>query len=98
MFNQRLDQHRDEQQLPPRTERAIVDQRDRLAALTVPGDLAPDRAAVERAVEDSFVAGYRLVMLVGAGMAMAGAVIAWRMIPARSGAEVRCDERSTMDG
>jgi EmrB/QacA subfamily drug resistance transporter len=82
VFNQTLDRHLQEQNLPSPAERAIVAQRDRLAALTVPPSLPPDQAAaVERSVDDAFLAGYRLVMLVGAGMALASALVAWRMIP-----------------
>jgi hypothetical protein len=56
----------------------------------VPTDLSQvQAAAVEHAVKGSFLAGYRLVMVIGAIMAIASALVAWRLIPARSRALVR---------
>lgn len=87
-FNHTLDLHLQDENLPPRSKQAIVAQRDRLAALTVPAELAPDQAAaVARSVDDAFLSGYRLVMLTGAGMAAASALVAWRLIPVRSRAQ-----------
>ncbi len=58
----------------------------KLAALPLPpGPSAETRAAVERAIGDAFVAGYRFVMVIAAGLALAGAVVSWRMIGGEEG-------------
>jgi EmrB/QacA subfamily drug resistance transporter len=60
---------------PDRT--AVLDQRDRLADAQPPAGLDPaDRDGVESAIDEAFVDGFRLVMLVSAGLAVASAVVA----------------------
>ncbi len=54
----------------------------RLAGLELPSDLdASTAAAITAALAQAFVFGFRLVMLICAGLAVASAVVAWRMIP-----------------
>jgi preprotein translocase subunit SecG len=48
-------------------------QRINLAAMKVP-------AEVRRSVDESFIAGFRLVMLIGSGLALASATTAWLLI------------------
>jgi hypothetical protein len=53
----------------------------RLAALTVPaGTDAKMAAAIRVSIEQAFVFGIRLVMLICAGLSVASAAFAWRMI------------------
>jgi EmrB/QacA subfamily drug resistance transporter len=67
--------------LPPRAREAVAAQSLKLVALEVPRDLdAAARAAVQRAVAESFVDGFRLAMLIGAGLALLSAVAAAMMI------------------
>jgi EmrB/QacA subfamily drug resistance transporter len=57
----------------------------RLGGLDVPPDLDPQIAAeVRDAITRAFVFGFRIIMLVCAGLAVASATVAWRMIPARA--------------
>jgi hypothetical protein len=56
---------------------AVLDQRDRLADAEPPAGLdSADRDGVESAIDEAFVDGFRLVMLVSAGLAVASAVVA----------------------
>jgi EmrB/QacA subfamily drug resistance transporter len=56
-----------------------------LAAAAPPADATPEEAALVRdAIRDSFVAGFRLIMLVAAGMAAASALVAWQTIEGRA--------------
>jgi EmrB/QacA subfamily drug resistance transporter len=67
--------------LPPRAREAIAAQSLKLAAIEVPHDLdAAARAGVQRAVAESFVDGFRLAMLIGAGLALLSAAAAAMMV------------------
>ncbi|MBA3450041.1 MAG: DHA2 family efflux MFS transporter permease subunit [Chloroflexia bacterium] len=67
--------------LPPAVREAVEAQRADLAAAQPPLDTDPEiAAAVNDAIDSAFVAGFRAAMLVGAGMALAGALIAWRVV------------------
>jgi EmrB/QacA subfamily drug resistance transporter len=56
----------------------------RLGALEAPTGLGPEETAkVHDAVTHAFVFGFRTIMLICASFAMASALVAWRMIPAR---------------
>ncbi len=71
--------------LPESARAAVEAQRDRLADAAPPGDLPPDLgAAVERAIAAAFVDGFRLVMLISAGLALASAVIAFFLIDGKA--------------
>lgn len=69
--------------LPPSLMQAIKNDETKLAALPVPtGVDAATRARVQHATGEAFVFGFRSVMLICAGFAMAAAAVAWIMIPA----------------
>jgi predicted MFS family arabinose efflux permease len=56
----------------------------RLGAQQAPAGLGPEKAdAVHDAVTHAFVFGFRIIMLICASLALASAIVAWRMIPAR---------------
>ena len=56
-------------------------QRGDLAAAQPPaGADAETATAIEEAIDESFVAGFRVAMLVAAAMALLGAGIAWRLV------------------
>jgi EmrB/QacA subfamily drug resistance transporter len=56
----------------------------RLGGLDAPADLDPQiTMKVRGAITHAFVFGFRIIMLVCAGLAIASAAVAWRMIPAR---------------
>jgi EmrB/QacA subfamily drug resistance transporter len=57
---------------------AVMAQHGKLAGIVLPEDLsAADATAVKHAIGTSFVAGFRQVMLISAGMALASALSAW---------------------
>jgi EmrB/QacA subfamily drug resistance transporter len=88
-FNAALDSRLASLSLPPPALEALDAERGKLAAAAVPDALDDaTRAAVQQAVAASYLAGFRLVMLVAAGLAVAGAAGAWLLIqdpPARAG-------------
>jgi hypothetical protein len=87
IFEQTLHQRLDGAVLPPVVSETLHAQRSKLAAIQLPPDTdAATRHVVERAVADAFIAGFRCIMLLSAGLAIAGAGAAWWMIGSRSGA------------
>ena len=58
----------------------------RLGSLAVPSSQDPQTAAmIGAAIAKAFVFGFRLIMLLCAGLATASAVVAWRKIPSEGG-------------
>lgn len=56
----------------------------KLGSLSAPSEVDPRTAATIRsATSEAFIAGFRVIMLICAGLALASAVVAWRMIPAQ---------------
>jgi EmrB/QacA subfamily drug resistance transporter len=61
---------------------------DRLGSLSVPSGVDSQTASTIRsAIVASFIFGFRVVMLLCAGLAIASAVVAWRKMPPESDAE-----------
>ena len=50
-----------------------------------PAPLPPLRAAIRRAINDSFVEGFRYIMLIGAGLSVAGAITSLLLIEGKRG-------------
>lgn len=81
VFNKTLEGQLKRVPLSPAVVRAIHAQRDKLAAIELPDKADPaDKAAMRRAIDESFVSGFRWVMIVSALLAAASAVSAWAMI------------------
>jgi hypothetical protein len=54
----------------------------KLAGLPVPDDLSPTtKAAIKELIAEGFVFGFRIVMLICAGLSAASSAVAWLMIP-----------------
>ena len=67
--------------LPPATRQAVDAQRPDLAAAHAPEGTPPQTAAaIEDAIDASFVTGFRVAMVIGAVMALLGAAGAWRLV------------------
>jgi EmrB/QacA subfamily drug resistance transporter len=67
--------------LPAETRAALEAQSSRLAAINIPDELNVEtKQAIKRAVEESFVGGFRVVILIAAALALAGALCAWLLI------------------
>jgi EmrB/QacA subfamily drug resistance transporter len=69
----------------PKTTTLLARERDRLTPGTVPRDVpAADRAAVELALANGYLAGYRAVMYASAGIAFGAAIIALVLLPRKT--------------
>jgi hypothetical protein len=81
VFNHSLDQHLSTLELSPTVRRSLDAQRVRLAGTTLPDEVAPPmRVVIRQAINDSFVEGFRYVMFIGAGLAMASAISSFLLI------------------
>jgi EmrB/QacA subfamily drug resistance transporter len=69
------------QKLDPETRSVLLMQKSKLAAIQPPANLPETKQAeVRRAIQDSFVSAFRLVMFVAAGLAVASSISAWVLI------------------
>ena len=81
VFNHSLDQHLSTLELTPTVRRSLDAQRLSLAGATLPDEVAPPmRVVIRQAINDSFVEGFRSVMFIGAGLAMASAISSFLLI------------------
>lgn len=81
LFGRSLESRLAAMELPAGARQAIVEQRGKLAALEVPAALGePERAGIRAAVDQSFVAGFRGIMLTAAGLALLASWSAWWLI------------------
>ncbi len=87
IFSRELDSQLDAvPNLSSETRAAVAAQRSDLAAAQPPPGTDPATAgAIDAAIDASFVAGFRLAMIIGAVMAMLGAIVAWRLVEGRKG-------------
>ncbi len=77
-FNQMLDEQLAPLQLPQRVRVMVDAQRARLAGADLARDLDPTlRQAITLAIGHAYVAGFRLLMLISAGLAALGALAAF---------------------
>ena len=80
-FNRELDQRLARLDIPPEVRRSIDNQRVRLAGAEVPPGMDdPTRVALRQAINESFVVGFRVVMMTAAGLALVSAICALIMI------------------
>ena len=84
-FDRRLDQRLSEIELTSRTRDALAIQRNKLAGAELPEELDPEtRRKIRRAIEESFVRGFRVVMGLGVLLAAGSAVSAAVLIKPKS--------------
>jgi len=82
-FNTQLEYRLDAIDIPVEARQQLQQQRTALAAIAVPENLSPEhRVTVQRSIQESFIAAFRLVTLIGAVLAAASALVAWKMIGA----------------
>jgi EmrB/QacA subfamily drug resistance transporter len=80
-FNSSLDDHLTNLELPAGVRTHVDEQRIKLAGAEPPAGLGgAARDALEWAIGDAFVSGFRLVMLIAAALALASALVAWLTI------------------
>jgi len=81
VFNHVLDRRLAEWNVPASVSRSLQVERTKLADMALPGDQDPaTRQLIRRAVEESFVSGFRVVMIIGTALALAGAGTALTLI------------------
>jgi EmrB/QacA subfamily drug resistance transporter len=80
-FNHALDQRLSGWNLSPAARNSLQTQRSKLAGASLPEELeARAREMIDRAIDESFVHGFRLITAIGATLAMASAIVAWLLI------------------
>jgi EmrB/QacA subfamily drug resistance transporter len=79
-FNRCLDQQLKQLAVPVEIREAVNNQRLKLAAAEIPSAPEPTRSAIRQAIDECFVSGFRRVMLVGCGLALASSLMAWLII------------------
>jgi EmrB/QacA subfamily drug resistance transporter len=81
-FASRLDRSLVHFSLPPVVQQELQAGENRLAGLQVPAGLDPSTtAAIKRSIGEAFVFGFRIVMMICAGLSLASSAVAWLMIP-----------------
>ena len=84
VFSSRLNHSLANLTIPATVLHAIQSNEIKLAGLRLPAGLnAGTAAAIRTSVSQAFVFGFRLVMLICAGLSITSAAVAWLMIPAR---------------
>ncbi|MEP6686398.1 MAG: hypothetical protein ABJB22_06435, partial [Verrucomicrobiota bacterium] len=80
-FNQGLDHRLTGAQLPGAAQRALDESRIKLAGAQLPQEIDPAaRAKLKGVINDSFVAAFRRVLLIGAALAVASSISALLLI------------------
>lgn len=80
-FNRHLGNNLAEIGLSPEIRQEIDAQRIKLAAIEVPAEVdVTTKATIKGFIDESFIAGFRLVMWIASGLALVSAAIAWFVI------------------
>jgi MFS family permease len=80
-FNTRLNQRLENLDVAPEARGLLDGQRNKLAGAEIPANLnAETRAELKQAVAESFVYGFRLVMIIAASLAFLSALVSWLLI------------------
>jgi EmrB/QacA subfamily drug resistance transporter len=81
VFNTQLAQRLHAVKLAAPARNAVLEQRNRLTQIEPPEELSSDQQQVlKSSIDESFLAGFRWVMVISAGLALLSAVSAWSMI------------------
>ena len=84
-FSAHLDARLEEMELSPEVREAVAAEKVMLGAAEAPEGVGADtRAQIEEAVAESFVVGFRLIMVVSVGLALASALVAVVISPQHS--------------
>ena len=77
-FNSSLDPDLSKLQIPPEYREIINDERIKLAAMEIPESLSSDvKSLLKRAIANSFVDSFRLIMIIAGCLALASGVCSW---------------------
>jgi MFS family permease len=84
VFNHHLADKLDASNLRAPEKHAVLEQRNRLTQIEPPKELDRDQEqALKRSIDESFLSGFRWVMVISAGLALLSALSAWSMIEGR---------------
>ena len=90
VFNASLDRKLEQAGVPAPVVLALESERVKLAGAQVPQGVAPElRASIERAIDEAFISGFRVVMLIAVGLALASSAVALVMVESRHTIEAR---------
>jgi hypothetical protein len=85
VFNIQLELKLDAVKLTEPVKHSVLEQRSRLTQIEPPKELNADQQhALKRSIDESFLAGFRWVMFISAGLALFSAISAWAMIDGKS--------------
>src|SRR3989440_185121 len=88
VFNDRLDQRLAGMKLPASVLQQLEAQRTKLAAIAIPEDQNPaTREFIRRAIDESFVSGFKTIMAIGTALALATAITALTLIQASTASQ-----------
>jgi hypothetical protein len=81
VFSRSLQAHLEKRDLPESTRQFMFDQRIKLAEIQLPQDLpASQQDELRLAIAESFVAGYRVIIVIAASLALLGSGCGWLLI------------------
>ena len=81
VFNRSIDSRLSRLEVSAEVQHSLADQRINLAAAALPQDLEPSmRQVLKQAIDESFVNGFRRVMLVGSALALASGITSLLLI------------------
>jgi EmrB/QacA subfamily drug resistance transporter len=76
-FNLNLNSHLSSLAIAEETQQQLSQERSKLAAAEIPGGISQEKQqALQQAIDQSFIAGFRLVMFIAAGLALVSAALA----------------------
>ena len=82
VFSFALNHQLDRLLLPPSVVEAVQLNEIQLAGMSIPAGLSPATvSAIRQSIDRAFVFGFRIVMLICAGLSVASSAVAWKMIP-----------------
>jgi EmrB/QacA subfamily drug resistance transporter len=85
-FDRSLDQGLSSLSLPVPVQKSVKDQEIKLAAIGIPEEIAPaQHKTIKRAIDESFVTGFRRVSCIGALLALASGIMSLTLIEGRPG-------------
>jgi len=85
VFNTQLENKLNAAKLPEPVKHAVLEQRNRLTQIEPPSSLNADQQhALKQSIDESFLAAFRWVMVITAGLALLSAVSAWLMIQGKA--------------
>jgi EmrB/QacA subfamily drug resistance transporter len=85
VFAGNFNAHLQASDLPAETRATLEAQTNRLATINIQAELNGEtKEAIKRAVETSFVSGFRVVILIASALALAGGLFAWLLVEGRA--------------